>query len=245
MKKIQSLVLSLLVAFMTGCAMSAGGLTHYTVDQNVIDKQAFAEILVLPVDASVYEFGLTSIEEVPKWSEQARQVMRAELDTMFGNEVAIQLTAMPELTAEETLLLEEHVAVYRLVVGALRAHQTTGGWQHKKAKVAGTVGAGLGFLHEKTGADVALLVSGVDVESSGGRIAAAWVNGLLSGTSMPMGHSKVVAGYLNLHTGDVLWSNQSFSESYGLLSKWGVHSMLSTAFSGHDKFLAKLDATKR
>lgn len=245
MNKIQCLALSILVTLVTGCATSVGGLTHYSVDQQAIDKQAFDEVLVLPVDASVYELGLASMEKVPEWSEQARQVMQTELDAMFGNEVAIQLTAMPELSAEEKLLLDEHVALYRQVVGALRGHQAISGWQHKKAKVDGTVGSGLGFLHEKTGADVALLVSGVDVKSSGGRMVAAGAAAVLFGASMPMGHSEVVVGYLNLHTGDVLWSNQSFSTSHGLLGKQGARSMLGTAFSGHDRFLAKLDAEDR
>lgn len=240
MKRIQLLFTAALVLLASGCATSVGGLTHYTVDQHQVDDQLFEQVLVIPVDATVYELGIASLEEVPEWSEQSRQVMQAQLDTLFANDFKIQLATMPALSAEEKLALDEHVAVYRQVVQALRAHQGTPGWQHKKTRIAGTIGSGLEFLNVKTGADVAMLVSGIDVKSSGGRMLAAGF-AAVAGVGIPMGHSEVVVGYVNLHNGDVLWSNQSFSTTQGLTSSSDVKSLLHTAFGGHNQFLAKLD----
>ncbi|MEX2964120.1 hypothetical protein [Microbulbifer sp. TYP-18] len=230
----------LLAGLISGCAHNFGGLTHYSVANGEIDKQVLNNVIVIPVDASAYELGIANLEKVPEWSERAQKVLQTQLDAMFDGEVQINSAAMPELNAEEKLTLDEHIAVYREVVKALRGQQAVSGWQHKKSRVDGTVGSGLQFLQEKTGSETALVVSGLDVKSSGGRMVAAGVAALM-GVGIPMGHSEVIVGFVNLGSGDVLWSNHSFSTSHGLTTNQDARSMLQAAFSGHDKFLADLE----
>jgi len=73
-----------------------------------------------------------------------------------------------------------------------------------------TLGPGLAFLAEKTGADAALFVIAQDFVSTNERKALAVV-GALFGVALPLGRTFAVAGLVELRTGKLLW--QSYDTS--------------------------------
>ncbi|MDH3467673.1 MAG: hypothetical protein OES26_17495, partial [Gammaproteobacteria bacterium] len=105
-------------------------------------------------------------------------------------------------------------ALYQVVASTARALIAHGGkaWQHKASRFDYTLGDGLAFLAERSGADAGLIVIGAQSVSSAGRSALSIfsvVTGALTGVYMPMtgGGTFLTAGIVDFRTGDVLWFN--------------------------------------
>jgi hypothetical protein len=129
-----------------------------------------------------------------------------------------ELLPAPALDPQRADELEAHMGLYERVAQSVfvygRGDQDA--WAHKQHEFDYTLGPGLAFLREQTGADAALIVLGSDYISSGGR-RAAFVAGLVLGIVMPLGQSFVTAGLVDLASGDVLW--MSFDSSATLDSR--------------------------
>lgn len=164
------------------------------------------KILILPAELKIYQLtAANNLDEQPeasaKASAQAVQVaqtfMRTSRDLMF--------VAMPTLTAEEQATLKEHLALYKVAAGAAETASRMGGpWTVPLTEFDYTVGPGLGFLKQRTDADVALILIGNDAESSGGHIAMAALMSLF-GVVTPQGRNFMTAGFINLGTGHIRW----------------------------------------
>lgn len=172
-------------------------------------------VIVLPMDIKVKEMSASGLQEVvPAWSQQANENFRKLIAPHAGREVSgLTLQMLPEQAPETQARLEEHLALSHVVTGnALLFSSTLGGsaWQHKSKHFDYTIGPGLSFLADQTGADKALLLIGEDVHSSDGR-KAAFIMAAAFGVAIPLGHTVAIATLVDLRTGDVLWMNHYVS----------------------------------
>ena len=136
---------------------------------------------------------------------------------------------------ENSNILDEYVGLYDATAGAAIQSQTAGvGWEHKKANFDYTLGPGVGFLDEYTDAETALFVVGQNYVSTGGRkltflFAAAF------GVAIPLGHSFLHVGFVDIKTGKLLWTNSVFSQSLNLRDQQNVSNIVATLFESYPK----------
>lgn len=120
----------------------------------------------------------------------------------------IILKTLPELTEEEQKKFDEHLALYG-VVGPAAAFEGSA-WKHKVENFDYSIGPGLNFIKEKTGAKTALFINAVDLRSTGGR-ATLMVTAAIFGVGIPMGGSAVYLSMVDLETGDIMWTSKVVS----------------------------------
>lgn len=207
---------------------------HYTLLQQP-PRALPKKIVILPPDVTVKEISAGGvIEKVPKWTDEATANVTRTVNAAFGARRDIEIVPLPALSAEDRDLLEEYLGVYFQV--AVAAHRMTamaiGGWEHKRERFDYTLGEGLRFLREKTGADAALMVIGEDYVSSSER-KAAFVLAAIFGVGIPLGHSVLSAGVVDLNNGDLLWMHHNASVSQDLKDGAAVDEMLKAVFSAY------------
>lgn len=208
--RLAGLGLALLV--MAGCQTVPQHKVHYSLLGET--PSPAGDVIVLPMDIKVKEMSAAGIQdEVPDWTRQASGNFEQALaasgpDTLSG----LKLRDLPGLTPEEQQILDQHVALAHAVTGNafLFANSPVEAWRHKAKHFDYSIGPGLAFLADKTGADKALILVGEDVHSSSGR-KAAFVVAAAFGVGIPMGHTVAVATLVDLRTGNVLWMNHYIS----------------------------------
>ncbi|GAB4441891.1 MAG: hypothetical protein OHK0026_08240 [Rhodocyclaceae bacterium] len=193
------------------------------------------KMVAIPADILVREVSAGGVlERVPKWTEEASSNCTRAIREIAAERSDFELLAQPELSEEEREVLERYLATY-LVVGST-AHGLTviddPAWAHKRKHFDYTLGTGLAFLREKTGADAAILMVGDDVVSTGERKTLAVV-GALFGVAVPLGRSILAAGVVDLATGDILWMNYSASRQYDLKDYASVRKMFDEMFRAY------------
>ena len=194
--------------------LAAAAQVYTYLDHSLRNGAPARTALLVAPDVSVSEISAGGVvEKMPQWSKQARENVGAAL-RRIGQGPGLHLAALPPLSAEEQHALDQHVALYNVVAANVHSNSVGGGELWEKRLKSGltdyTVGPGLAFLADKTGADTGLVVIARDAESSGGR-KAMFVLGAMFGVGLPLGQSFVVAGLIELRTGRVLW--QSFDRS--------------------------------
>jgi hypothetical protein len=176
------------------------------------------KVVLLPPQLFVYELSAGGVPtRMADWEATARDNIVAAA-TRLAQQAGLELVPAPTLDPQLADQLEAHIGLYDRVAQSVfvygRGDQAA--WAHKKNEFDYTLGPGLTFLREHTGADAALIVLGSDFISSGGR-RAAFIAGLALGVVMPLGQSVVTAGIVDLTTGDVLW--MSFDSSLSMDSR--------------------------
>lgn len=203
------------VLFLAGCQSAPVHKVHYRLLEAEPAMLAKGRAVLLPLDIEVSEMSASGITEVvPVWSETGKANFRRALENRGGKFLNdLELVAMPPLMPEERAQLEQHIALNATVVGSAigttSAHAGAA-WSHKSERFDYGIGQGLAFLAEKSGADKAIVLSGEDVHSSGGRKAAFVVFAAL-GVGIPMGHAVTVANIIDLRSGDILWMDHHVS----------------------------------
>lgn len=190
----------------------------------------------MPADIVVKEISFGGVaEKVDEWSKQGTQNVTAALASELSRKSSTQIIPMPPLSPDEQARLDQHIALYD-VVGAnafMFGKNLNPVWAHKRSEFDYTLGNGLAFLKEKSGAEAAVFVTGIDHVSSSGR-KAAFVVGALLGVQIPLGSSFLHVGVVDLETGDLLWTN--YEGSYAgrdLRSKTDVDAMISQIFKDY------------
>jgi hypothetical protein len=167
-----------------------------------------AKVVLLPVDFDVYELSAGGGREIVKdWTEAARANLSSAATVVLGERAGMQLVPMPELTAQENQALREHLGVVKLIVyqgGMLN----DGPWIRRRAEFDRSFGAGLAFLHDKSGADYAVLIDGAQSKQSGGSVFAQVAMAALGVVMMPGSGTYVRMTLLDLEAGQVKWFNQ-------------------------------------
>lgn len=193
------------------------------------------QALVLPIDIEVVEGNAGGVDEkVPEWSKEAGQSVFNALTAALGKH-GVKGTAMPRLPETMIANIDEHVALYKLVVNtAVRSN-----WKHKVKRFDYSIGPGLREVADKTGVDVAFLVYGRDFVTTAGRKVRAvtgripFVNAI-TGAPLELGHSFVHVGAVDLRTGDILWMNSSLRKgSTNLRDPSDAAKMINTIFEDY------------
>jgi hypothetical protein len=165
-------------------------------------------IVMLPVEFIVYQKSVAGIEAVPDWSETARfSLSQAALD-MLRKDQRFFVVDAPDFDGDTKGLLREHVELFKLVGGNALMFAQFGGkaWAEKKANFDYTIGEGLRFLAEASGADYAFLMVGSQVTQTGG---AAFMQFLAAagGVAVGGGGTFISAGIVDLKSGNLKWLN--------------------------------------
>jgi hypothetical protein len=175
------------------------------------------KVLLLPSTFIEFQNAVSGLEAIPDWTQAARKNLGdAARDSLQAT--GLQLEELPELTPQESAIVHDHIAVAQLIVGA-GTQYVDRDWHKRRAQFDRTFGDGLRFLHERTGADYALLIDGSQVRQSGGRVAmrllgtlAAAAGGVIVVTTGGGGEVLNVC-LLDLNNGTVAWFNSSRSKN--------------------------------
>ncbi len=150
------------------------------------------------------------LEAKPEDSEAARRVLRQAVTAAMDTHPDLQGVALPTLDADEQAAVDEHVALLSTIIDNVRfmEERNTAGYARKSALGVAAIsardysmGAGLNFLAERTGARQALIVTGWHVAPTGGRVA---LGILLYGMPPPQAGALSVA-MADLGTGRLTW----------------------------------------
>ena len=174
-------------------------------------------VLLLPSTFVEFQNAVSGLEAIPDWTEAARKNLGdAARDSLQA--AGLQLEALPDLTPQEAAVVHDHIAVAQLIVGA-GAEYEKGDWHKHRRDFDRTFGDGLRFLHERSGADYALLIDGTQVRQSGGRVAMRVLGTLAAAAGgimvVPTGGGGEVLNVclLDLNNGTVAWFNSSRSKN--------------------------------
>jgi hypothetical protein len=225
--------LSLLFAvlFLTACATPQKYVANPAFNK-ASSAQKTRQVLLLPPNVEVKEISAGGVpEKVEAWSKQAKSNIKQSLSKATGAGKNFDLIELPEMTASEKDAVEKYLAFYEVVGGDafIFGRSPDPAWQHKTKNFDYTLGDGLHFLKQKTGADAALFIVGSDNISSGGRKAAI-VIGAMMGIVIPAGMTFVSAGLVDLDSGDILWLNYDFGGG-----NWDIRNQADT-----DKLVANI-----
>ena len=203
------------VAVLTGCA---AGRT-YTAMENGEAFPKLRKILLLPPEVRMQEVSAGGIAElVDEWSRKANDNLVLALKQQVSEKQIFDIVEMPSLSEAEHEIVEQHTAMYEVV--AANVYQfgklNDESWSERAKDLNYTIGPGLQFLAQKTGADAALFLVGLDTVSSTGRRVLFVVTTIMFGLPIiPPGFSYVAAGLVDLQSGKLLW--QSYDYGIGSL----------------------------
>lgn len=171
-------------------------------------------VLMLPPTFTEYQNAVSGLEVIPDWTNAARKNLDDAALEALQTSGSLQLEPLPALTPEESVILRDHIAVAELIVAAGLQYEN-GEWHKHREAFDRSFGDGLRFLHERTGADYALLIDGTQVRQSGGRIAMRVLGTLAAAAGgivlVPLGGGGEVMNVclLDLNHGTVAWFNSS------------------------------------
>lgn len=173
------------------------------------------KVVLLPPQIFVYEVSAGGVPtRMADWETIARDNLAASATRLARESGLFELVPAPSLSGEARDALDAHIGLYERVALSVFSYGrgSQDAWAHKREAFDYTLGPGLAFLREQTGADGAMIVLGVDFISSAGR-KAAFIAGLALGVVMPLGQSFITAGIVDLATGDVQWMSFDTSAS--------------------------------
>lgn len=190
------------------------------------------KILLLPPQMFVAEMSAGGvIQKQDDWTQQANENLLAAIEAHGRESNRFETLRMPNLSSAESEIVESHIGLYERLASAIHAYGQgkDSGWEQKKKEWDYTLGQGLSFLREKTGADYALVFAGADIISTGGRKATFTV-GLLLGIAIPLGQSFITAGMVDLQSGIIEWLTYDQSMSMDTREPEEVESMVRDFF---------------
>jgi len=224
---------------LTACqTMPKHRLHHRVLDTPQEYKESHVKLLAMPLSIKVKEMSAGGIqEEVGTWTKTAEGHIISAMRSGEPFAGKFDLIPLNALLVDEQAAVDEHVALFSVVAGSAMHHTMINpvetAWVPKAKRFDYTLGPGLVFLREATGADYALILFGEDVISSEGRKVAFFAAALL-GVGIPLGHSFMLAGIIELQTGDIIWLNYTFSPGSGTFrERADIDSRLSELFADY------------
>lgn len=182
------------------------------------------KVLVLPVDFDVLEFSASGmIEPVPKSTTEAEAALLDSTIRVLKLTKKFQIIDLPAMSDAEKELLKEHVALYKLSAFTAGQMIRLGGpaWKAKQKNLDYSIGDGIKFLVERSGADAAVLVAGAQVNSSGGRVAM-FLLLAAAGVAIPLGGSQTTAAIVDLNTGNIKWLEERMGTKGNIRERAGA-----------------------
>ena len=192
-------------------------------------------VLVLPVDFDVLEMSAGGmIEPEPEKTKEAEDALTQATIKVLKHTGQFQVVDLPALSDPERESLKEHVALYKLIAVSATQMIQFGGptWKAKQKNFDYSIGDGLKFLIERSGADAAVVVAGAQVNSSGGRIAMMLLLAA-AGVAIPLGGSQSTAGVIDLNTGNVRWIDMRTGTKGKITDKAGAELTMQALVGGY------------
>lgn len=161
-------------------------------------------VIVVPVDFEVRQVTAGGVPEtLADESELACRNLDEAVGRWLTEHPAYRPVRYPDLSDDEESLVREHIALFNVAMNEA--------WtmirQYRRGPFDYTVGDGLAFVAERTGADKAIIVAGARLKSTGGRTAMKFLEFLLYGALSPLEQSFLSAGIIDLHSGRIEWAN--------------------------------------
>ena len=208
------LLLSFVVLFLSACVTNTVQ-TNNSQSLAKIDMSELNKLVLVPIKIEVKESGAWSLEKLPEESALATKIVLAEVKNTFAENNSVEVVEYISADSRQQALLDEYIGLYQRVAGSAESIQYMGpAWKGRKQNY--TLGNGLGFLKEASGANTAIFVYGEDIVSSGGKKALA-ILALAAGVGVnPGGIAVLHVGLVDLNSGDLLWSNSSASQGMSL-----------------------------
>jgi hypothetical protein len=211
-------------------AFAAMSAVNPALTQNLAQRPK--KVVLLPPQVFVFELSAGGVPtRMADWESTARNNLANAAIRLARDNKLFELVPSPTLEPVLADQLEAHIGLYDRVAQSVfvygRGDQSA--WAHKKNEFDYTVGPGLAFLREQTGADAALIVLGSDFISSGGR-RAAFIAGLVLGIGIPLGQSFITAGIVDLTTGDVQWMSFDASATLDTRDAGDVDSLIQSLY---------------
>ncbi|WP_461538055.1 hypothetical protein [Spongorhabdus nitratireducens] len=235
-----ALVAGLIV--LSGCVSTVNNDVHHAYDKKEVGKESglafdthdsqpaeasITKVLILPADIRISELGMTAVEEVPEWSAEGKKLVNSEIKSYIKNNLNnVEIVVPPVFSKQSQDQVDQHVALYDVVAGNSLSIRNIEAFKEELKKPDDTLGKGLKFLKQETGADQVLLVSGVDLISSEERVASMVVAAAF-GVVIPGGVTVLNTGLIDIETGDVVWTNTALSTSLSLKKQSGARDMVS------------------
>jgi hypothetical protein len=180
------------------------------------------KLVLLPVEFVARQMSAGGVvEPVPAWTDKSQQNITQTIDSIIGADTRFQRVPLPELEPAQQARLREHIELFKVVAVDVNMVLTSGGkaWADKKTNFDYTLGDGLQFLRERTGADVALIVAGGQTTQSGGNVFMQLMIAGLTGVAVGGGGTFLVCGIVNLGDGRIEWFNSLLgTEVFGMKS---------------------------
>lgn len=170
-------------------------------------------VLLLPPAFTEFQNAVSGFEVIPDWTEAARHNL-GEAARMSLQIAGLELAPLPNITAEESTVVRNHLAVAQLIVAAGALYDGWA-WHDQRANFDRSLGDGLRFLHERSGADYALFIYGAQVRQTSGRVGMRILSTLAAATvhvgllTTGGGGQVVNVCLLDLNDGTVVWFNSS------------------------------------
>lgn len=202
-------VFLVLLLFVAGAAQATSFRVHYSMIWEPV-RPVPTKVVLLPMDIKVSEVSAGGVvEEVPEWTKTATTNIKHGITEYDAVNTELQILSSPPLSAQESEIVEEHLALYDVVAGSAYWTTTFGGdaWKHKRDRFDYSLGSGLAFMKERTGADAGLIVIGRHQIATAGRVAGSVLAGIFGGVYLPTSVNFLTVGIVDFATGDVLWLN--------------------------------------
>lgn len=206
---------ALLLCLALAIPVHAGEPPHW-VHYRLLNKTATLpkKILVVPAGIRVYEVTAGGVkEEVPDWSAEAGKNVLKAVAAAFAKKNGTQEVSMPALSAPDRALVDEYLALYKLVANSTPNRLM----MHKIRRFDYGIGPGLAPLLARSGADAVVMVYGRDYASTAGRKTKAVLGkipivNIFTGGEVQLGHSFIHIGVIDLKSGDLLWMNSEYRD---------------------------------
>jgi hypothetical protein len=219
----------------TTCMFSLHDAVHHPLYTDAVAPTTPNRIALLPAKVAIHEISAGgSNEEVPQWSREGCRLVDGCVKEQLAMRSGIQLVVPPTLSEQDRQLLEQHRALYEQVAANRLQIQKIPAWKSKIDHPDDSIGPGLATLKSTLGADAVLFVSGYDYCASRGRVAV-FIVAAVFGAVVPMGHSVVHAGLVDLETGSVLWTDTVYSDAFSLKNEAEAAAMVDQAFANFPK----------
>ena len=209
MKRISAILLMLAFSLVVIVANATSHRLHYSMLWEPV-RPTPTKVVLLPMDIRVSEISAGGlVQEVPAWTKTAASNIQHGITEYDALNTELQILPSPRLSAEESAVVQEHLALYDVVAASAYWTTTLGGsgWQHKRDHFDYTLGKGLAFMKERTGADCGLVVIGRHQIATAGRVAGAVLGALFAGVYIPTSSNFLTVGIVDFASGDLLWFN--------------------------------------
>ena len=217
----------------TGCATNIATEVHQDYQQT-IDRSQPQVMMIAPIDISVKELTASgATEEVPDWTEAGLQNIESSVMAYLDQTYNMTPIDIPDMTIEDQQILDQHIQLYKIVSANYFRYKNLPAYKYTHTGYNATLGDGLGWIKQKYDTDLLLIVTGNNSCSSGGRVATAAAAAILLGATVQMGHAILHAGVVDLETGNILWTNTSYSESIGFRSASEAGTLVKKVFSNY------------